>query len=200
MASPVDFYFDFSSPYGYLGAELIEGVAERQNREVTWRPYLMGVLFKKLGTQPLVFDPVKGAYARRDIVRTAAYLDIPFATPDPFPVASIAACRAFYWLSDNDPALAKSFALTLMRGFYRENRNLSKSEVVVAAAAEVGIDQAEITAALKDAAVKERLRLEVNAALDRGVFGSPYFVVDDETFWGTDRIEQLEKWLATGGW
>ena len=96
MASPVDFYFDFSSPYGYLGAELIEGVAERQNREITWRPYLMGLLFKKLGTQPLVSDPVKGPYAPRE----AAFLDIPFATPDPFPVASIAAYRAFYWLSD----------------------------------------------------------------------------------------------------
>jgi len=200
MASPVDFYFDFSSPYGYLGAELIEGVAERQNREITWRPYLMGALFKKLGTQALVFDPVKGAYARRDIVRTAAYLDIPFATPDPFPVHSIAACRVFYWLNDNDPALARSFALNLMRGFFRDNHNLSEPEVVVAAAAEVGIDQAETAAALKDVAVKERLKREVAAALDRGVFGSPYFIVDDEVFWGTDRIEQLERWLATGGW
>ena len=119
---------------------------------------------------------------------------------DGAPLLLLWACRAFYWLTDKDPALAKSFAITLMRGFYRENRNLSKPEVVVAAAVDVGIDQAEITAALKEAAVKERLRDEVNAVLDRGVFGSPYFIVDDETFWGTDRVEQLEKWLATGGW
>jgi 2-hydroxychromene-2-carboxylate isomerase len=55
-------------------------------------------------------------------------------------------------------------------------------------------------AALADPAVKARLRAEVDAAIARGVFGSPYFVVDGEPFWGHDRLDQVERWLATGGW
>ena len=55
-------------------------------------------------------------------------------------------------------------------------------------------------AALHDPAVKERLRTEVDAAIARGVFGLPYFVVDDEPFWGIDHLDQLDRWMATGGW
>ena len=57
-----------------------------------------------------------------------------------------------------------------------------------------------MTHALNDTAVKERVRREVDAAVSLGVFGSPYIVVDGEPFWGADRLDQVERWLATGGW
>ena len=66
--------------------------------------------------------------------------------------------------------------------------------------ASLGIDRAEVLAALDEAAVKERLKAEVDAAIARGVFGSPYIVIDGEPFWGSDRLEQVDRWLATGGW
>jgi 2-hydroxychromene-2-carboxylate isomerase len=62
-------------------------------------------------------------------------------------------------------------------------------------AAKLGVDKAELTQALNDPAVKERLKTEVDAAIERGVFGSPYIVVDGEPFWGSDRLEQIDKWL-----
>ena len=64
----------------------------------------------------------------------------------------------------------------------------------------LGIDKAEIAAALNDTPVKDVRRREVDAAISCGVFGSPYIVVDGEPFWGADRLEQVERWLATGGW
>jgi len=48
--------------------------------------------------------------------------------------------------------------------------------------------------------VKDKTKLAVDAAIAKGVFGSPYMVVDGEPFWGMDRLDQMEKWLATGGW
>ena len=54
--------------------------------------------------------------------------------------------------------------------------------------------------ALNDPAVKERLKTEIDAAMERGVFGSPYFVIDGEPFWGSDRLPQIEQWLAKGPW
>jgi 2-hydroxychromene-2-carboxylate isomerase len=62
------------------------------------------------------------------------------------------------------------------------------------------LDKGEVSQALNDPAVKERLRIEVDAAIERGVFGSPYIVIDGEPFWGADRLDQVERWLATGGW
>ena len=54
--------------------------------------------------------------------------------------------------------------------------------------------------ALDDPAVKERAKREVDAAIAAGVFGSPFFVVDGEPFWGCDRMSMVEEWIRTGGW
>ena len=67
-------------------------------------------------------------------------------------------------------------------------------------AAGLGIDPAALIAAVGDPAIKARLREETDRSLARGVFGSPFVIVDGEPFWGADRLEQMERWLATGGW
>ena len=58
---------------------------------------------------------------------------------------------------------------------------------------------AEARAAVDEPAMKDALRREVEQALGRGVFGSPFVFVDGEPFWGLDRFDQVERWLATGG-
>lgn len=71
--------------------------------------------------------------------------------------------------------------------------------MVLDIAAEVGVDKAALAAVLAGPEIRNRLAAEVDLALARGVFGSPYFIVDGEGFWGSDRLPQLERWLATGG-
>ena len=104
MSGSIDFYFDFSSPYGYLAAERIDGIAERHGRTVAWRPFLLGAVFQRIGGSPLVDQPMKGPYSRHDMLRSARLHGIAFSVPDNFPVNSIAACRAFYWLAESDAA------------------------------------------------------------------------------------------------
>ncbi len=200
MSQAIDFYFDFSSPYGYLGSERIDAIAEKHDCRVIWRPYLLGVVFKQLGTSPLISQPVKGPYSRHDLMRSARLYGIAFNIPDPFPVNSLAACRAYYWLEAEDPALAKQLAQALYRGYFVDNRNLGEADVVVETAASLGIEKQAVSAALHDSKVKARLRTEVEAALEKGVFGSPFCVYGDQQFWGCDRMDHLDKWLATGGW
>src|SRR6185436_16708752 len=200
MANPIDFYFDFSSPYGYFAATKIDDLAAKHGRTVTWRPMLLGAVFKINGQQPLPTIPLKGSYAKHDLARSARLFGLPFKMPTKFPVSGTAPSRAFYWLSDRDPAAAKKLALALYRAFFVEDRDISNPEVTANVAAKLGLDKAELTQALNDAAVKERLRSEVDAAIERGVFGSPYIVIDGEPFWGSDRLDQVERWLATGGW
>ncbi|HEX6102775.1 MAG TPA: DsbA family protein, partial [Alphaproteobacteria bacterium] len=78
MAAPIEFWFDFSSPYGYFGSRRIEGIAARHGRTVRWRPFLLGVLFQTTGQSPLLNQPVRGPYARRDIERTSRLYGVPF--------------------------------------------------------------------------------------------------------------------------
>ena len=201
MSQAIDFYFDFSSPYGYLGSQRIDAIGEKHNCAVNWRPYLMGAVFKQLGTSPLVSQPVKGPYSRHDLMRSARLYGIDFNIPDPFPVHTVAACRAYYWVQDSaGDERAKQLAQALYRGYFIDNRNVGDAEVVVKTAAGLGLDGEAVAAALQDDAIKARLRTEVDAALDKGVFGAPFFIYGDERFWGCDRIDHLDKWLETGGW
>jgi 2-hydroxychromene-2-carboxylate isomerase len=198
--APIDFYFDFSSPYGYFAATKIDELAARHGRAVTWRPILLGAVFKLTGQQPLSTIPLKGSYMGHDLARSARLLNVPFKLPTKFPIASTAPSRAFYWIGDRDRELARKVALALYHAYFAEDRDISNPEVTGNVAAKLGVDKAELTQALNEPAVKERLKTEVDAAIERGVFGSPYIVIDGEPFWGSDRLEQMEKWLATGGW
>lgn len=189
MKAPIDFYFDFSSPYGYLASHKIEALAKQHGREVTWRPMLLGAAFKMTGSMPLPQVPLKGEYAKRDFERSARFHGVPFRIPDPFPISTVSACRAFYSIPDEKQRI--KLAKALFRAYFVENVNIGEADNVLKIAASVGGN-----ADISSQAVKDRTKAEVDAALARGVFGSPYMVVDGEPFWGVDRFEQIERWLA----
>ena len=198
MPSPLDFYFDYSSPYGYLAAMKIDDLAAKYGRGVNWKPILLGAVFKVTGAQPLPTLPLKGDYAKRDIARSARFYDIPLKYPSKFPIASQAPSRAFYWVNDRDPVLARKLAKTLYRAYFVDDRDISSPEVTADIAATLGLKRDEVLAALNDPAIKDRLKNEVDAAIKLGVFGSPYIVADGEPFWGVDRLDQIERWLDQG--
>ncbi len=197
---PIDFYFDFSSPYGYLAAHKTDSIARLYGRAMIWRPILLGVIFKTTGAQPLLDVPIKGPYARRDMERTARFLGLPLVFPQVMPFPSIAAARAVYWVQDRDPDKARELCLALYDKAFAEGGDIRDAAAVLDCAAGIGIDRDALAAALQDPAVKERLKAENDAAMAAGVCGSPFFVVDGEPFWGADRLDHVERWLATGGW
>ena len=199
-AKPIEFYFDFSSPYGYVASCQIDTIAERHDRRVLWRPFLMGAAMKLTGRKPLVMQPMVADYAKTDLARSARRAGVKFSLPDPFPVATVAACRAYYWLLDQDEEKAKSLAQALYVAYFVEGRNISEPEVVLDVAGALGVDRDALSAALQDQAVKDRLKQVTDDAVARGIFGSPFFIVDGEPFWGNDRLREVDEWLETGGW
>ena len=198
MPTPIDFYFDYSSPYGYFAAMKIDPLAEKYGRSVNWKPILLGAVFKVTGAKPLPTLPLKGAYAMHDVARSARFYGAPYRHPEKFPIAGQAPSRAFYWVNEKDPALAHTLARKLYQAYFVDNRDISSPEITADVAATLGLNRDALLAALGDETVKDKLKLEVETAIARGVFGSPYFIVDDEPFWGADRLEQLERWLADG--
>ena len=200
MAAPLEFHFDFSSPYGYLAAQKIEALAARHGRAVDWRPMLLGAAFKQSGMAPLTEIPLKGDYSRRDFARSARYHGVAeFRMPEKFPIPTQAAARIMLWAKAGDAALGVRVAKALYRAYFHEGRDISSPDVAADVAAEAGADRAGARAAVDDPAMKDALKREVDGAIGRGVFGSPFVFVDGEPFWGIDRFEQIDRWLATGG-
>jgi 2-hydroxychromene-2-carboxylate isomerase len=200
MSDPIDFWFDFSSPYGYLLSERIDAVAARHGRKVRWHPILLGVVFKATGSAPLTLqNPAKAAYSLLDFERSARFMGIPYRHPTRFPLATQNAARAYYWLHSQDCALARRFAHAAFRALYVDDRDIAVPDVVLEIAANLGVDRSSLEAALQSQEIKGRLKDEVDKALAIGVFGSPHVMIDGEPFFGADRLPQIEKWLETGG-
>ena len=199
-AKPIDFYFEFSSPYGYIASELVDDFAQRVGRPFRWRPMLLGPVFKITGQPPLVGIPMKGDYSKRDFARSARLHKVAYNHPSKFPIGTVAALRAFYWVEDRDPEQARRLAKAIYRAYFAEGRDIGAPATVVDVAKSVGVDAAALAGALEDPAIKERAKREVDAAIAAGVFGSPFFVVDGEPFWGVDRMPMMAEWVRTGGW
>jgi 2-hydroxychromene-2-carboxylate isomerase len=200
VAAPIDFYFEFASPYGYLASTRIDAIAGRHGREVFWHPIMLGAAFKLTGAQPLVHTPLKGEYMMRDLPRFARMLGVPFKAPPVMPANSLAASRACIWLEQDDPRKAKQLAQAIFHAHWGEGRDIGRPEGVADMAEPLGIGRTVLLTAIADPAIKERLKQATQAAIERGVFGSPFVFVDGEPFWGADRLDQVERWLAAGGW
>ena len=200
MAAPIDFYFDFSSPYGYLASQKIEALAAKHGRTVDWHPILLGVVFKQTGTGPLTEIPLKGDYSRRDLVRSARFHGLAeFRMPSRFPIPSQAPARIVLWQKARDPAAVARLVKAYFHAFFVDDIDISAPDNALTVAANTGIDAGTARAVIDDPAIKEALKRNVESAISRGVFGSPFIIVDGEPFWGLDRFGQIDKWLATGG-
>jgi 2-hydroxychromene-2-carboxylate isomerase len=197
---PIEFYFEFSSPYGYIASEMVDALAQRLGRQCNWRPILLGPVFKQTGQAPLTEIPLKGAYSKRDFLRSARFHEVAYVHPAKFPIGTVAAMRAFYWTHDRDRAQAQALAKALYRAYFVKGADIGAPATVLEVAGSSGIDTAALAKGLEDPALKERAKAEVDAAIAAGVFGSPFFLVDGEPFWGVDRLPMLEEWVRTGGW
>jgi len=202
MKPPLDFWFDFISPFGYLASLRIDDIAARHGRTVEWHPLLVGVtVLKVMGLKAIPATPLKGPYAERQIARYlrrhGLQLGRPASAP---PMNPLPAGRLFAWLRAREPACAKAFARAALHAHWALGQALDEPDALRAAARQAGIDTAVVERGLADPAAAALLREEVDGAVARGVFGSPFVIVDDEPFFGVDSFELLEEWLARGGW
>jgi len=198
MSKPLEFFFDFSSPYAYLASEKIEAIATKYGRTVAYKPIMLGGTFKSIGGAPLVEIPLKGPYSRLDMERSARYLGVKFAPPTPFPVNTLLAARALLWLQSQGSAKAVTWVHKVFRAYFADGRNISETAVLGELAAEIGIDAAALAAGCQEPPIKDKLKALGDEALARGVFGAPFVFVDGEPFWGADRLPQIERTLERG--
>ncbi|MDZ7589969.1 MAG: DsbA family protein [Rubrivivax sp.] len=105
---------------------------------------------------------------------------------------------AFHWLADHNLELARTWAPSVFRAYFVDDRNIASIEVLLDLASALGIDAGEFQAAIHDGASRQRLKAEIERAEVRGVFASPLFIVEGERFRDITRLPQLQRWLESG--
>lgn len=198
----VDFYFDFISPFGFFASLRIDELAAKYGYPVRWRLMLIGVsVVKVMGMKPLLQIPLKGPYIRHDAIRYARRhkivlgrsIDDPMADPRP-------AGKAFCWVDHHLPDRAREFAQRVFAAYWLNGKDISLWEPIESVLEDMGLGHQDILVGISSDEASRLLRANVDASLERRVFGSPFFIVGGEPFFGVEKMELLEQWLATGGW
>ena len=190
--SVIDFYHDFASPYSYLAATQIQAMAARVGAQVRMKPILLGALFKAIGTANIpvfTFGEARRAYTLRDLGDWAALWGVPFQFTPHFPVRTVTAGRVALVCEEATPVIYKAV--------WSDGVDISDERALQGVLEAAGLDGAGLLAAAQAPEVKAQLRANTDEAIRRGACGAPTMVVDDEVFWGTDRINRaLEAVLA----
>lgn len=197
----IDFYYDFSSPFSYLGSTQIEAVAARAGARLRWKPFLLGALFKEIGTPDvpmLAASEPKRRYYAKDLEDWARHWQVPFRFTSRFPMRTVKALRLAL-LAGEERIAALSHAL--YRALWVEDRDIADDRVLRAVLASVDLDPG-LVERTSEPAIKRRLFEATAEAVERGIFGAPTCVVvrpgaGDELFWGQDRLELVERAAAT---
>jgi 2-hydroxychromene-2-carboxylate isomerase len=195
MGHTLELYFDFSSPFAYLGSTQAEALAKRTGATLEWRPMLLGALFKAIGQVDapiLTWSEAKRMYYFKDLQRWAELWGEPFKFPTRFPMMTIKALRAYLALPEERRG---AFRAATFRAYWAEDRDIN-DEAVLKELIGAGADEVLARCATQD--IKDALFAATKRAIDAGVFGAPTWVVDGkELFWGQDRIELVERALRT---
>jgi 2-hydroxychromene-2-carboxylate isomerase len=199
-ARTIDFWFDFSSPFAYLGSTQIEAVANAAGAQLAWRALLLGGLFRDIGTPDVpwfAMPEAKRKYVGLDMQRWARWWGVPFNFPAKFPQRTVTALRLVQCAA-HAPALIHR----LFRAMWVEDKVIEDDAVLVELCKDAGVDPA-LVAATREPAAKEALVASTTAAKTAGVFGVPAMIVRDPTaepqlLWGQDRLELVGALAATG--
>ncbi len=198
MPRHLAFYFDYASPYAFLGSTAVEALARRHGAVLHWRPFLLGALFKEIGSPIVPIETMarpKQAHQRADLLRWAEHRGVEFRWNPHFPLDTRTALRITLLVDDERRG---PLVRELFHAAWVEGADLEDPAVLVAA-----LERAAMPPELLDRArspeSKGLLRRATAEAIERGVPGAPTFVVDERhLFWGQDRMHFVGR--ALDGW
>lgn len=199
---PLEFWYDFASPYAYLAAMRIEKEVAARGKgrlRLLWRPFLLGPIFKRRVHTPSPFqhaEPAERHFRHRDVERYCQLYGLPLTWPSTYPRGSLLATRVA--LIATEEGWGAAFARSVYTATFAADQDIAAAHVVAGIVRSLGRNAEEILARAAEPEVKARLADQVERAVDKGIFGAPSFIVGDELFWGNDRMEQAISWALTG--
>jgi 2-hydroxychromene-2-carboxylate isomerase len=185
----LDFWFDYSCPYAYLGSTQVEALAARTGATLRYKPMLLGGVFRAVGTPQRLSEELSAAKARHNVLdmhRWAELFGVPLVIPDGHPFRTVEALRATL-LTGIDPRVVHAF----YAAYWTRGEQPSEERTMRAVLTSAGYDAGAILARLDGK--KEELRQRTDEAIALGIFGAPAFYVEGELFWGQDRIPFVEE-------
>ena len=190
MPSPVNFFYDVASPYSYLAYARIGDVAKASCISVTYRPFLLGGVFRATANTMPAAVPARARYLKKDLSRWSKQYAVPFKFSSSFPHNSLLAMRA---ITAAPEALRDTIAKKIFHAAWVFDQNIADPSTL----ASVLGDHASLLERTSEASVKDELRRTTEDAVKAGAFGAPFFLVGSADYWGNDRLEMAIAFAAS---
>ena len=192
LPAAITWYYDYSSPYTYLASTRLEALCKQHGYTLVWKPVLVGGIFNAVNQS--VYEaratPAKARYGAKDVTDWARYYGIPFNFPSIFPINSVKALRGA--LMAIGAGVVTEYSRRVFQAYWAEDKDISNDEVLACIAEEAGLARGTFTDWICAPEAKEKLRSITQEAMDRGVFGSPTFFLEEDMYFGNDRLVLLE--------
>jgi 2-hydroxychromene-2-carboxylate isomerase len=195
MSKEVEFYFDVGSPAAYIAWTQMTKLAQETNAEIQYRPFLLGGVFQATGNRSPTEVPAKGQYLLDDLARYARRHGVEFRHNPYFPINTLTLMRGALGLQMREPDRMRPYVDAVYRAIWVESKNMNDPATVAAVLKQAGFDAEALLALASDPAVKDRLKQQTQDAVSRGVFGAPTFFVNNQMFWGQDRLDFVKEAL-----
>jgi 2-hydroxychromene-2-carboxylate isomerase len=193
----VDFYFDFISPFAYLAATQLPKLAKQHNVNFALHAIDLFAAKRAAGnTGPSNREiPAKMKYLMADLQRWARRYDAPLVLPKGFDTARMN--RGYLWAKTQDAHAADRYLHSAFTEVWTRGGDPADPALLHAAAEGAGLSAAALSSGVDTPVIVQAYEQENREAQARSVFGVPTFIVDDQMFWGNDRIMFLEEYLSS---
>ena len=195
MSKQVDFYFDFGSPTSYLAWTQLPKITREAGAKLNLIPILLGAVHKATSNTSPATIPRKAVWMDQDLKRYAARYQEPYKHNTHFPINTMHLMRGATGYQMYKAAAFDTYAAAIYRAMWVDGENLGDHDVLVEVLQRGGLDPNEFATFIQDPAVKDKLRLDTDAAIERGIFGAPTMFVGDQMHFGQDRLEFVKEAL-----
>ena len=187
MIKPLEFYFDFISPYSFLAHKQIRKIENKEGIKIIYKPVLLGGLHNLHGIKAPAFIPAKAKHMVRDCKLIAEKNNIRFKFNSYFPIRSLNLMRGVLVAEEDN--VKKYYIDNIFNTIWQDGLNMNDAIVIQKILQNLNINPKTFSLRTTSSLIKDLLRKKTNDAYEKGVFGAPTFVVNSKIFWGQDRIE-----------
>ena len=184
MTKKIDFYFDFISPYSFLAHKKIINSNDRS--KFNYKAILLGGLHNLVGITAPAFNERKMKNMKNDCKLIAKKNKIDFIWNEKFPINSLYLMRGYLFI--NSDKKDKYFDLCF-DAYWKNNEDISSGETIKNILSKCEIKPDDFETGIKDPKIKDELKDLTNIAFQKDIFGAPTFVINNNLFWGQDRLE-----------
>ena len=193
------FIFDFGSPKTYLVYKLLPGIEKRTKTKAEYVPVLLGGIFKSTNNVSPIESfktvPAKGKYDDLDTARFVKKHDIAFNFNSNFPINTLNLMRGAIFAQEN--GIFDKYVEVVFKSMWVDNKKMDDLEVIQTVLLENGLPVKEIFEGTQDQKIKDKLIENTNKVVEKGIFGAPSMLVEDELFFGKESLQDVEELILS---